>query len=93
MIHARLSATVDFNGKQDKVLREALEALVMCCNSQCAPHTIFAWRCGRDKNPENYTRKQIDRAYRDMGDGHFFINEIIGNDGIGFVIRMRRIYT
>ena len=92
-IHARLSATVDFNRRQDKAIREALEALVKCCSPQCDSFKIFAWRCGRDKHPENYTRKQIDRAYKDMGDGHLFINDIIGDDGIGFVIRMRRIYT
>ncbi|RUX78136.1 hypothetical protein EOA25_38970 [Mesorhizobium sp. M2A.F.Ca.ET.040.01.1.1] len=28
-----------------------------------------------------------------MGDGHFFISEIIDDTNVGFVVRMRRIYT
>jgi hypothetical protein len=28
-----------------------------------------------------------------MGDDHFFLSEIVGEKKIGFVIRMRRIYT
>lgn len=92
-IHSRLSAAVNFNKKQDNALREALEALVMCCNPQSDSHEIFARRCRRDKNPESYTRRQIRRACKEMGDGHLFISDIVGDDGIGFVIRMRRIYT
>jgi hypothetical protein len=28
-----------------------------------------------------------------MGDGHFFISELIDDANVGFVVRMRRIYT
>jgi hypothetical protein len=33
------------------------------------------------------------RALKNMGDGHFFVNEITGLQELGFVVRMRRIYA
>ena len=37
--------------------------------------------------------KYATRALKSLGDGHFFINEIVDVPSIGFVARMRRIYS
>lgn len=42
---------------------------------------------------EETVLKHAKRALRTMGDGHFFINEIAGVTSVGFVARMRRIYS
>lgn len=44
-------------------------------------------------NDSSYARKHLESAKKNLGEGHFFITEISGQDGLGYVIRMRRIIT
>jgi hypothetical protein len=44
-------------------------------------------------NHKKYIKSQVTSAFKGMGDGHFFITEVKGDDDIGFVVRMRRIYS
>lgn len=53
----------------------------------------FQQYCRTQKDPKGYARKQLDAAKKSMGDGHFFLSEIAGQAGIGFVVRMRRIIS
>ena len=92
-IHARLSTSFNLKNKNATDLHDKLEKLAFCTDPDRDPLAVFSWFCHRDKNAEQFARKQIAQAYAGMGDGHFFISEIVGNAGIGFVIRMRRIYT
>jgi len=92
-IYPKLSGNGGLKKRQEENLRDALEVLAVCSNPEHDSYDTFVWHCHRDSEPEKYIRRQIGRAYREMGDGHLFISEIVGNDGIGFVIRMRRIYT
>ena len=92
-IYSKLSAADELKRKQDKDLKDALEVLARCSNLDHDSFDTFVWHCRREREPEKYIHRQINRAYKEMGDGHLFISEIAGNEGIGFVIRMRRIYT
>lgn len=54
--------------------------------------------CVKDLAPnpndcEKHLQAQIADAKKSLGDGHFFVTDISGDDGIGFVVRMRRIYS
>ncbi|SAL06796.1 hypothetical protein AWB78_08252 [Caballeronia calidae] len=54
--------------------------------------------CVRDlaPNPEDcdkYLAGQVSDAKKSLGDGHFFVTDLKGDNGVGFVIRMRRIYS
>lgn len=53
----------------------------------------FEGICGLHKDPRKLARSQIERAYRDMSDGHLFISDLATRPEIGFVIRMRRIHS
>lgn len=53
----------------------------------------FQQYCQTQREPKAYARKQLDAARKAMGDGHFFLSEIAGQPGIGFVVRMRRILS
>ncbi|WP_141685132.1 hypothetical protein [Burkholderia stabilis] len=47
-------------------------------------------------NPEDcdkYLTSQVSDAKKSLGDGHFFVTDLKGDNSVGFVIRMRRIYS
>lgn len=46
-----------------------------------------------EDNHKKYIKSQVTSAFKGMGEGHFFISELKGDDDIGFVVRMRRIYS
>ena len=47
----------------------------------------------QNTNLQSVLSKFAKRALRDLGDGSFFINEIVGVQSVGFVARLRRIYA
>src|SRR5690606_4470775 len=49
--------------------------------------------CANASDPVTYAKTHITAAKKTMGDGHFFISELIDDTNVGFVVRMRRIYT
>lgn len=89
----RLSTTFGLSRKNISQLTEHLETLVYIVDSDRDPYSVFIWYCHRTKDPEKFARAQIKQAYENMGNGHFFVSEIVGDAEIGFVVRMRRIYT
>jgi hypothetical protein len=55
---------------------------------------ILTYFCELKKPKHIDTAKNmVSEAKKNMGDDHFFLSEIVGENKIGFVIRMRRIYT
>jgi hypothetical protein len=53
----------------------------------------FARLCGDEPDPAGHARKQILAAKKAMGDGHFFISDLVDHDELGFVVRMRRVLS
>ena len=49
--------------------------------------------CTAADDPASYARSQITNAKKSMGEGHFFVSELVDDHSVGFVIRMRRIFT
>lgn len=75
-----------------KLLSE-LEKLKICLNPDKTFIDRFKELCRAAQSPQTYARNQITSAKKAMGDGHFFISDLVDHPGVGFVIRMRRIYT
>ena len=95
-INDRLSEACKTKLKRKKETADILRKLTVLADltdPNRDPLALFSCLCRQDKAPEQFARKRIQLAYASMGDGHFFISEIVGNGGIGFVIRMRRIHT
>lgn len=49
--------------------------------------------CKANPDPAKYARIQITSAKKAMGDGHFFISDLVDQHSVGFVVRMRRVFT
>lgn len=47
----------------------------------------------KGENQGKFIRDQVTAAFKGLGEGHFFISEMKGDEDIGFVVRMRRIYS
>lgn len=74
-------------------ITDHLNKLRICTDIECSPLDRFSQLCRLDKDPAATARKQLTAAKKAMGDGHFFISDLVDHDDVGFVIRMRRIYT
>lgn len=53
----------------------------------------FARLCAAEADPASHARRQILAAKKAMGDGHFFISDLVDHDELGFVVRMRRVLS
>lgn len=53
----------------------------------------FSRLCASEADPAGHARKQIVAAKKAMGEGHFFISDLVDHDELGFVVRMRRILS
>jgi cellobiose-specific phosphotransferase system component IIA len=74
-------------------LTELVDKLLICTDADQEAYNAFKKICATQNNPEKFARKQIDSARDAMGDGHFFISEIVGQEEVGFVVRMQRIFS
>jgi hypothetical protein len=74
-------------------LEDHLRRMRTCADQDRSPLERFGALCQLEKNPALAVKKQIVAAKKAMGDGHFFISDLVGHAEVGFVIRMRRIYT
>ncbi|WP_426029589.1 hypothetical protein [Caulobacter sp. DWP3-1-3b2] len=70
-----------------------LERLAICLAADKTFIARFKELCRAAQNPQAYARTQITSAKKTMGEGHFFISDLVDHPAVGFVIRMRRIYT
>lgn len=92
-IAERLSQTCKLKKKDAAELSEKLDRLRSCIAKDAIPLRVFAELCRRETNPHQFAHKKIVHAQSSMGEGHFFISELAGESDIGFVVRMRRIFT
>lgn len=70
-----------------------LTRIKISLNSSASYLDRFSLLSKEEAKPDDYLKKHLDAAYKQMGEGHFFINDINHVPDIGFVVRMRRIYT
>lgn len=76
------------------VVKNELDTVHKCISLDCNGLEILTYFCEQAKPKHMDTaKKMVAEAKKNMGDGHFFVSEIVGEQDIGFVIRMRRIYT
>lgn len=93
LIADRLEESINVSKEQNRKLRESLYDLKCCFFSGKNNNDVFKYFCDKNTSPKKYAHRQIYDAYKRTIEGHLFINEILGLDDIGFVIRMRRIYS
>ncbi|MFC3163726.1 hypothetical protein [Ciceribacter thiooxidans] len=79
-------------GQVEQLGRE-LKRLAVCLDAGQDAIMRFQQLCHAAADPAGYARTQISSAKKAMGEGHFFISDLIDEQSVGFVIRMRRIYT
>jgi len=92
-IASALAAKFTLKPNVAQILTDALARLKLCCDESHKPYDVFAALCRLEKDSAAYARKHINDAKKSMGDGHFFISSIAGLPALGYVVRMRRIYT
>lgn len=92
-ILAKIIAGPTFKQSQQSAIADVLNKLRVCANSDASPLARFGQLCRLEKDPAAAARKQLVAAKRAMGDGHFFVSDLVDHSEVGFVIRMRRIYT
>lgn len=92
-VAATLLDQLRLSPNQIGALRISLADLKHCFCSNVTAYEAFLYICRKRNDGDKFLRKQIGAAYKAIGEGHFFLNEIYGLDGIGFVVRMRRIYS
>lgn len=90
----KLSISLSLKPKIAENVRSELITVHKCLSPDYSNLEILTYFCEREKPKHMETaRKMVADAKKNMGDGHFFMSEIVGEEEIGFVIRMRRIYT
>ena len=81
------------NGKKKEQIKNLLRKIVVIRSESSSAYDRFVDLCRQEKNPERHARKKLLEAKNAMGEGHFFVSEIVNRPEIGFVVRMRRIYS
>jgi hypothetical protein len=74
-------------------LERELRRLAIAQDDELSAITRFQRICAAESDPLHYARIQITSAKTTMGEGHFFISDLVDEHSVGFVVRMRRIYT
>ena len=93
VIADKLYQTMTIAKKHHGEILSKLIRLRGCIDAGPTPLELFKRFCVQDKSPEGFARKHIVEAKKITADGHLFVSEIVGEPEVGFVVRMRRIYT
>ncbi len=93
IVAAAFGSERSLKGKQIEELKTALSSLKALCRDSESAFDKFCRACREDKEAERFTRKRVEEAHKNMGDGHFFVSEVADLPRLGFVVRMRRIYS
>lgn len=72
---------------------QEVRRLAVVLDGSVDPFTRFVSLCKVEQDATAYARKHLAAAKKAMGEGHFQISDLVEHSDIGFVIRMRRIYT
>ncbi len=70
-----------------------IRRLAIALEDEVDPFSRFLALCRVEPDGPAYTRTHLSAARKAMGEGHFQISDLVEHPDIGFVIRMRRIYT
>lgn len=70
-----------------------IRRLAITLEDEVNPFSRFLALCRAEPDGSAYARTHLAAARKAMGEGHFQISDLIEHPDIGFVIRMRRIYT
>lgn len=89
----KISEFQNLKKKDSDQLAVELRRLAVCLDTSLSPIDRFQALCASASNATAYAKTHITAAKKAMGDGHFFISEMIDDTNVGFVVRMRRIYT
>lgn len=74
-------------------LDRSVRLLAICLDVNQSNIVRFGSICATQAEPASYARTQIVNAKKALGEGHFFISDLVDDPSVGFVIRLRRIYT
>ncbi|UVL32980.1 hypothetical protein LOY43_18610 [Pseudomonas sp. B21-041] len=75
------------SGELEKIIRK-LNACLQGTTLKCLTD-IYSL----EKNPEKYTSTQLSSLKSNLGEGHLMISCIVGIEGLGFVMRMKRVFS
>lgn len=92
-IIAKLSSLNSLKPTQVEEIKSCIYKLQICIDTSLPPLIRLCHLCKKEKDPDKALKKQLSGAKNAMGNDHFFINDMVGQEDVGFVIRMRRIYT
>ena len=70
-----------------------IRRLAITLDQNADPFSRFVSLCQIEQDGRAYARKQLGAARKAMGEGHLQISDLVEHPDVGFVIRMRRIYT
>jgi hypothetical protein len=70
-----------------------IRRLAIALDDEVDPFSRFLALCRAEPDGSAYARTHLSAARKAMGEGHFQISDLVEHPEIGFVIRMRRIYT
>ncbi|MCW3587165.1 hypothetical protein K6Y74_27760 [Burkholderia cenocepacia] len=84
----------ELNKKNGQIVKNAIQRLM----SAIASRQSMSLACVKNFAPDpedcdKYLSTQILDAKKTLGDGHFFVTDLKGDNSVGFVIRMRRIHS
>jgi hypothetical protein len=92
-VFEKLVNSTEIKTREQDNLKRSLSKLQICINKKNNALAAFSALCKLENDPKSYAGKQIRAAKKARGDGHLFISDLFGQEEIGFVIRMLRIYT
>ena len=84
---------MNVKGKARNRLIAKLDRYLAAFGNQLEAEAQFQALCGSEQDPVGYAYSRLRTAVASMGDGHLLLNEIHGRQHLGYVIRMRRIYS
>lgn len=91
IVFERLSGSSELRKKSDTDLERLIKKLYVCIHSNglCALREIYSL----EKNPEKYAATQLGKLKSNLGEGHMMISSVIGLPELGFVLRMKRLFS
>lgn len=92
-VAAQLLTLQSIKSKDRALIPDLVAKLATCARNDISAYAKFSSLCRLQKDPAKHAKTQIEAAKKELSDGHFFVSELVEQDEIGFVIRMRRIYS
>lgn len=89
----RIIASQTLKPRAAQQLRNDLEKLAVCLDKRQSAIDRFKALCALTANPAKHARSQLSAAKSGMGDGHFFVSDLVGHAALGFVVRLRRVHV